>query len=104
MPKKDQVMTRNVPAFIARTQFGQILERVSQNSERFVVTKKGEAKAVILGVEDFLQAVVKTPEALATLQEQSAKSGRDKLTLEEIEKEIADFRRSKGKARGKETV
>ena len=104
MPKKDQVMTRNVPAFIARTQFGQILERVSQNSERFVVTKKGEAKAVILGVEDFLQAVVKTPEALSALQEQSAKSGRDKLTLEEIEKEIADFRRSKGKARGKETV
>src|SRR4051794_1758240 len=104
MSKKDQLMTRNVPAFIARTQFGQILERVSQNSERFVVTKKGEAKAVILGVEDFLQAVVKTPEALATLQEQAAKSGRDKLTLEEIEKVIADFRHPKGKARGKETV
>ena len=31
-------MTKNVPAFIARTQFGQILERVSRNGERFVVT------------------------------------------------------------------
>jgi hypothetical protein len=47
MPKKKEGgMTKNVPAFIARTQFGQILERVSQNNERFVVTKKGEAKAI----------------------------------------------------------
>ena len=54
MPKKSVVpMTKRVPAFIARTQFGQILNRVAQNHERFVVTKKGEATAVILGVEDF---------------------------------------------------
>jgi hypothetical protein len=43
MPKKrDHVMTKNVPAFIARTQFGQILERASKNNERFLVTKKGD--------------------------------------------------------------
>ena len=31
MPKKKGcVMTKNVPAFIARTQFGQILERASK--------------------------------------------------------------------------
>jgi hypothetical protein len=42
MPKKkDHVMTKNIPAFIARTQFGQILERASKNNERFLVTKKG---------------------------------------------------------------
>jgi prevent-host-death family protein len=89
MPKeKEQPMTKNVPAFIARTQFGQILERASQKGERFVVTKKGEAKAVILGIEDFLQAVVKTPASLSALQEQAKKSGARKLTLEDIEKEI----------------
>ena len=105
MPKKkEQIMTKNVPAFIARTQFGQILERVSQNSERFVVTKKGEAKAIILGVEDFLQAVVETPEALSALQKEAAKSGANKLTLEEIEKEIDAVRRSKKTERNKEKV
>ncbi len=89
MPKeKEQPMTKNVPAFIARTQFGQILERVSRKGERFVVTKKGEAKAVILGVEDFLQAVVQTPASLAALQEQAKKSGASGLSLEDIEKEI----------------
>jgi prevent-host-death family protein len=96
MPKtKDQVMTKNVPAFIARTQFGQILERVSQNNERFVVTKKGEAKAIILGVEDFLRATAQTPDSLATLQRQAQKSGAARLTLEEIEEEIDAVRRRK---------
>ncbi len=85
-------MTRNIPAFLARTQFGQILERVSKDNERFVVTKKGEATAVILGVEDFLRATAHTPRSLAALQTQAKKSGAEKLTLEEIEKEIAAVR------------
>jgi prevent-host-death family protein len=95
MPKGPQPMTKRVPAFIARTQFGQILDRVTQGRERFVVTKNGEAKAVILGIEDFLQAVVKTPKSLAALQKEAKKSGTAKLTLEEIEAEIDAVRRGK---------
>ena len=95
MPNKEpQLVTRSVPAFIARTQFGQILERVSQNRERFVITKKGEMKAVILGVEDFLQAIGQPPDSLALLQEQTKQSGADALTLEEIEAEIAAVRQA----------
>jgi prevent-host-death family protein len=98
MPKKKGcIMTKNIPAFIARTQFGQILERASKNKERFLVTKKGEAKAIILGVEDYLLAIVKTPESLSALQEQAKRSGADKLSLEEIEKEINAVRRIKTK-------
>jgi hypothetical protein len=59
------------------------------------VTQKGEAKAVILGIEDFLQALVKTPKALAALQEQAKKNGADILTLKEIEAQIAAVRRAK---------
>ena len=100
MPKKkDHIMTKNIPAFIARTQFGQILERVSKNKERFLVTKKGEAKAIILGVEDYLQAIVEAPESLSVLQAQARKSGADKLTLEEVEKEIDAVRRIKTKTK-----
>jgi prevent-host-death family protein len=96
VPKKGTpLVTKSIPAFIARTQFGQIMERVSQNRERFLVTKRGDAKAVILGVEDFLQAIVKTPKFLAALQEQAKKSGANTLTLEEIEAEIASVRRGK---------
>ena len=96
MPKKNTPpVTKSIPAFIVRTQFGQIMERASHNRERFLVTKNGEAKAVIMGVEDFLQAIVKTPQSLAALQKQAKKSGAEKLTLEEIEAEIAAVRQAK---------
>ena len=95
MPKKREPMTKNVSALLARTQFGQILERVSHNDERFVVTKNGQAKAVILGIEDFMESIAQTPEALATLQEQAQKSGADRLSLEDIEQEIQAVRQLK---------
>ena len=96
MPKGEAAsVTKSVPAFIARTQFGQILERASRNRDRFLVTRNGEVKAVILGIEDFLQAVVKTPKSLAALQRQARHRGTEKLTLEEIEAEIAAVRRAK---------
>lgn len=90
-----KLVTKTLPAFIARTQFGQILERVSQNRERFLVTKNGEAKAIILGVEDFLQAVVQIPPELAAIQTEAKKRGTDTLTLEEIEAEIQAVRKAK---------
>jgi prevent-host-death family protein len=96
MPKKRaEPMTKNVSALLARTQFGQILERVSRNRERFVVTKKGKATAVILGIEDFLESVRETPESLAALQDEARKSGAERLSLEEIEREIHAVRREK---------
>ena len=101
MPKKTTpLVTKSIPAFIARTQFGQIMERVSQNRERFLITKKGEAKAVIIGVEDFLQAIVKSPQSLAALQKQAHTSGADKLTLEEVEAETTAVRKAKPRSKG----
>ena len=96
MPKREpKLVTKTLPAFLARTQFGQILERVSKSRDRFLVTKNGEATAVILGIEDFLEAVVKTPDALKALHKEAKQSGASKLTLEEIEEEIAAVRRER---------
>ena len=90
--KEDFNVTKSISALIARTQLGQILERVSQNKDRFLISKRGEAKAVILGVEDYLKNIVKQPEALTKLQKQAEKAGTNKLTLEEIDREIKAFR------------
>ncbi len=92
---KSQPTTRNVPALTVRSHLGQSLDRVARNRERFVVTKKGEARAVILSIEDYLQAVVKTPASMAILQAQAKRRGADKLTLEEIETEIEAVRQAK---------
>ena len=91
------MMTKNIPAFIARTQFGQILERVSKDNERFVVTKKGEAAAVILGIDDFLATIADAPESLRLLQRQAGTAGASNLTLEQIEEEIAAVRKSRAR-------
>lgn len=85
-------MTKSISALIARTQLGQLLERVSKNKDRFLISKRGEAKAVILGVEDFLENIVKQPEALTKLQKQAEKARTNRLTLEEIDQEIKAFR------------
>lgn len=90
--KEDFNVTKSISALIARTQLGQILERVSKNNDRFLISKKGEAKAVILGVEDYLKNIVKQPGALTKLQKQAEKAGMNKLTLEEIDREIKAFR------------
>ena len=90
--KDDLKITQSVSALMARTQLGQILERVSKNKDRFLVSKRGEAKAVILGVEDYLRNVIKQPGELTKLQKQAEKTGTNKLTLEEIDQEIKAFR------------
>jgi prevent-host-death family protein len=97
MPKNPQPMTRNIPALLARTHFGHIIDRASQNSERFVVTKNGQAKAIILGIEDFLRVVKAPPQSIAELQEQAMKGGAARLTLGEIEEEIAQVRKGNPK-------
>jgi prevent-host-death family protein len=88
-------MTRNISALIARTQLGQILERVKKNQERFVISRKGEPTAVILSVEDYLRNVVKQPKVLTKLQQQARKAGTAKLTIEEIDAEIKTFRQGR---------
>lgn len=86
-------ITKAISALIARTQLGQILERVSENKERFLIKKRGKPTAVILGIEDYLKNVIKQPEVLMKLQEQAKKSGANRMTLEEIEEEIKAVRK-----------
>ena len=86
-------VTMNISALIARTQLGQILERVKKNQDRFLISKKGEATAVILSVEDYLRNIVKQPDVLTKLQKRAKKAGTDKLSLEDIDAEIKAFRK-----------
>jgi prevent-host-death family protein len=88
-------VTKEISALMARTQLGQILERVKKKQERFLINKNGEATAVILSVEDYLRNIIKQPEVLTKLQSQAKKAGTDKLTLEEIDAEIEVFRKSR---------
>jgi len=81
---------KTIPALVARKEFGEILKRVRGNKERFVVSRKGEAAAVILGYEDFVRSVlkIKEPATLRKIRKEARRSGVAKLSLDEINAEI----------------
>jgi len=82
-------VTKVIPALIARTQLGQILERVSENQDRFLISRRGKAQAVIFSVEDYLRTIVKQPEAITKLRAIAKEKGLDNLSMAEIDAEIA---------------
>jgi prevent-host-death family protein len=96
-------MTKVVSALTARTQFGQIMQRVKKKGERFVVDRRGEPQAVIMGIEDFINTVAPPPEFLSALRAESKRQGLDQLTVREIDAEVTTARRSQ-KRQAKKSV
>ena len=94
---KNASIVKTIPAFVARNQLGSILERVKRNQERFVVSRNGEATAVILGYEDFLRSILrlKEPAVLKKIRQGAQRSGAAKLTRTEIDAEIQAARQQR---------
>ncbi len=88
-------MPKVVSALTARTQFGQIIERVKNSQERFVVDRRGEPQAVIMGIEDFIRTIAPAPEVITAIRKEAQKQGRNKLTLRDINAEIRTYRHEK---------
>jgi len=82
-----------VPALTARTQLGQILRRVRQNNERFVVDKRGEPQAVIMSVEDYLKNFGRPPRVLDQIRQAAKKKG--PISMRTINMEIKRYRRER---------
>ncbi len=87
-------MTKVVSALTARTQLGAIMQRATENQERFIVDRRGEPQVVILSVEDYFRNVVKQPASLIRLQEEAKKRRRDKLSMNAIDQEIRCIRKA----------
>lgn len=92
-------MTNVVSALTARTQFGQILKRASQKDERFVVRRRGEAQVVIMGIRDYIKTFAPAPQWLEEIWAESERKGLDRITMREINREIAAYRREKRAAK-----
>lgn len=90
-------ITKLIDALTARTRFGELMDEVDAEQVRFVVSRRGKAKVVILSVRDYLQNVIKQPELLMKIQFSAQEAGLDKITDKEIDAEIAAHRKSKQK-------
>lgn len=88
-------MNRRVDAHLARTQFGQIMDRAVENNERFVVERRGEPAVVIMRVQDFIRTAAPPPDWLEKAWNGAKKRGLDKLSAPEPDAEISAYRREK---------
>lgn len=88
-------MTRKISALTARTQFGQIIERAVEHNERFLVDKRGHPAVIIMSVADYLKNIAPEDKSLKASRDHAKRTGLDKLTIEEIDAEIAEYRREK---------
>lgn len=82
-----------VPALTVRTQLGQILRRVRNGGERFVVERRGEPQAVILSVDEYVRLFAKPNPAVDAIRREAKAKGLDHITLREINREIKLARR-----------
>jgi prevent-host-death family protein len=93
-------ISRAIPALTARTQFGQILKRVQQNKERFVVDKRGEPQAVIMSIDEYLQNFVKSNSLIDEIHEHARRKGLHHISMRSINREIKKQRRERRKTNG----
>ena len=85
-------MTKLIDALSARTRFGELMESVEKKNVRYLVSRGGKAKVVILSVEDYLRNILKKPKLLDKIQLDAQKAGLDRMTDQEILAEIRSAR------------
>lgn len=88
-------MPKVISALTARTQFGQIMERATTKQERFVVDRRGQPSVVIISIDDYIENFAPAPDFLEKIWAASEQSGTDRLTMSDIDEEIAAYRREK---------
>jgi prevent-host-death family protein len=87
-------VTKLIDALTVRTRFGEIMETVEREQVRYVVSRRGKAKMVLMSVRDYLKNIVKKPDILVQLQMDAKKAGGDTISDTEIDAEIAAYRKS----------
>ena len=84
-----------VSALAARTQFGQIMRWARVEQTRFVVDRRGEPQVVIMGIKDFLKTIAPEKKVLAAIRAAARKTGKNKLSMGQIDREIRSYRRER---------
>lgn len=85
---ENEPTTKLIDALFARVHFGDIMEQAEKQNSRFLVSRRGKPKVVILSIEDYLKNVIKQPELITTVHLIAKKAELNKLADEKIDTEI----------------
>lgn len=99
MPRTQKSDSRVISALRARTNFGNLLQRVEQERRSLVIEKRGTPRAVLLSIRDYVRLAAPEPEILRIVGEESRAKGTDSITLWEIDRVIRAVRANKTKRR-----
>lgn len=95
--KRARPVERVVTALTFRTQLGQILKRVRDDKERFVVEKRGDPQGVLIGVDEYIRSFARPIPSVQAIRKDAKAKGLDRITLREINREIKAARRESKK-------
>lgn len=73
------------------------MKRAIRKNERFVVDRRGEPAVIIMSVKDYIDTIAPAPDWLKKSWEDARRKGLDKLTIRDINAEIAAYRKGEGK-------
>jgi len=97
MPKAAKRNSIVVSALWARTNFGNLLERVEDERRSLIIEKRGTPRAVLLSIRDYVRLAAPEPDILRIIGEESRAKGTDKLSSQQIDRIIKDTRANKTK-------
>ncbi len=94
-----------IPASEVRGQISEVISRVAYGGERIVISRNGKAQVAVIPIADLDRLKQldeqrdarrrRAAQAVADIQEESARSGVSKLTDEETAAEISEARRTR---------
>ena len=89
-------MPKLVSPAVVRSQLDDIIKR-SRKGERFVVDQRGKPQVVIMimGIQDYIKTIAPPPDFLKELWAEAKRKGLNKMSMREINAEIAAYRREK---------
>ena len=88
-------MTRKISAKEAQAQFAEIMTRVVEQGDCFLVGREDETEVIVMSVNDYLKLIAPEHPALTAMRDEAKRVGLDTITMEEIDEEIAAYRREK---------
>jgi prevent-host-death family protein len=97
MKTKTAAKTKLIDALSARVRFGEVMDEVEAKNTRFLVSRRGKPKAVLMSVDDYMRNILKERGLLAEIQLTAEEAGLSGLGEEEVETEIKAYRRAKSR-------
>ncbi|HVO81253.1 MAG TPA: type II toxin-antitoxin system Phd/YefM family antitoxin [Terriglobales bacterium] len=84
-----------VTALDARTHFGKLLRRLEDEGRSLVIEKRGQPRAILLSIRDYVRLALPEPEVLRVIGEESRGKRTNKLSALQVDRVIKAARRSK---------